>query len=48
MAWTTIAHDCVKKYNEFEHTVTGFAPEYFCGVLVKGDKSKNVYFEISC
>jgi len=28
MAWTTIAHDCVKKYNETEHSVTGFAPEY--------------------
>ncbi|KAF0702337.1 Transposon Ty3-I Gag-Pol polyprotein [Aphis craccivora] len=28
MAWTTIAHECVKKYNETEHTVTGFAPEY--------------------
>lgn len=27
-AWTTIAHECVKKYNETEHTVTGFAPEY--------------------
>lgn len=27
-AWTTIAHDCIKKYNETEHTVTGFSPEY--------------------
>lgn len=26
--WTTIAQNCVKKYNETEHTVTGFAPEY--------------------
>lgn len=28
IAWTTIAHECVKKYNETEHTVTGFAPTY--------------------
>lgn len=28
MAWTIIAHNCVRKYNETEHTVTGFAPEY--------------------
>lgn len=28
MAWTTVAHECVKKYNDTEHTVTGFAPNY--------------------
>lgn len=28
IAWTTIAHKCVEKYNETEHTVTGFAPVY--------------------
>ena len=28
IAWTTIAHNCVKQYNETEHTVTGFAPKY--------------------
>lgn len=28
IAWTTIAHDCVDKYNNTEHTVTGFAPRY--------------------
>lgn len=28
VAWTTIAHNCVDKYNETEHTVTGFAPKY--------------------
>lgn len=28
VAWTTIAHDCVEKYNNTEHTVTGFAPKY--------------------
>lgn len=27
-AWTTIAQECVRKYNETEHTVTGFAPSY--------------------
>lgn len=28
IAWTTIAHECTKRYNETEHTVTGFSPEY--------------------
>ncbi|GBP89739.1 hypothetical protein EVAR_42860_1 [Eumeta japonica] len=28
IAWTTIAHDCVNKYNDTEHTVTGYAPSY--------------------
>lgn len=28
VAWTTIAQNCVKKYNETEHTVTGYAPTY--------------------
>lgn len=27
-AWTTIAHNCVDKYNETKHSVTGFAPKY--------------------
>lgn len=27
-AWTTIAHECVEKYNTTEHSVTGFAPKY--------------------
>lgn len=27
-AWTTIAQECVKKYNETVHTVTGFSPSY--------------------
>lgn len=26
--WTTIARECVDKYNETEHSVTGFAPKY--------------------
>lgn len=28
IAWTTIAHECVEKYNCTEHTVTGFEPKY--------------------
>ena len=32
-AWTTIAQNCVDKYNETEHTVTKFAPKY----LLEGD-----------
>lgn len=28
LAWTTIAHECTQKYNETEHTVTGFCPKY--------------------
>ncbi|KAK9728419.1 hypothetical protein QE152_g18004 [Popillia japonica] len=27
-AWTTIARDCVDKYNITEHSVTGFTPKY--------------------
>lgn len=27
-AWTTIAHKCTQRYNETEHTVTGFSPTY--------------------
>jgi transposase InsO family protein len=27
-AWTTIARECIEKYNETEHTVTGFTPKY--------------------
>lgn len=28
LSWTTIAHECTQKYNETEHTVTGFSPKY--------------------
>lgn len=28
IAWTTIAHKCTQRYNETEHTVTGFTPTY--------------------
>lgn len=28
LAWTTVAQNCVKNYNETEHTVTGYAPKY--------------------
>lgn len=27
-AWTTVARECVDRYNKIEHSVTGFAPEY--------------------
>ncbi|KAK2575226.1 hypothetical protein KPH14_012691 [Odynerus spinipes] len=27
-AWTSIARECINKYNETEHSVTGFAPAY--------------------
>ncbi|GBP14531.1 Transposon Tf2-6 polyprotein [Eumeta japonica] len=27
-SWTSIARECIDKYNETEHTVTGFAPVY--------------------
>lgn len=27
-SWTSIARECIEKYNETEHTVTGFAPVY--------------------
>jgi hypothetical protein len=28
LAWTTIAQECTRRYNETEHTVTGFSPKY--------------------
>lgn len=28
VAWTKIAQECTKRYNETEHTVTGFTPKY--------------------
>ena len=28
VAWTTIAQDCVQKYNDTEHSVTKYAPSY--------------------
>lgn len=28
IAWTTIAHNCVERYNNTEHSITGFAPKY--------------------
>lgn len=28
IAWTTIAHNCVNRYNNTEHSITGFAPRY--------------------
>lgn len=28
VAWTTIAHNCVDRYNNTDHSITGFAPRY--------------------
>lgn len=28
VAWTTVAQECVKIYNDREHSITGFAPSY--------------------
>lgn len=28
VAWTTTAQECISKYNNTEHSVTGFAPRY--------------------
>lgn len=35
VTWTTIAQECTKKYNETEHTVTGFTPKY----LLEGENT---------
>lgn len=46
-AWTTIARKCVKRYNETEHTVTGFSPRYLLdgtdtSILPQEIKDKNM------
>lgn len=35
VAWTTIATECTKRYNETEYTVTGFTPKY----LLEGENT---------
>ena len=45
-AWTTVARECVDKYNETEHSITGFAPKYLLGgtdvnILPKELKAEN-------
>lgn len=35
VAWTTMAHQCAQRYNETEHSVTGFSPKY----LLEGKSS---------
>lgn len=32
--WTTIARECVYKYNKTEHTVTGFSPKYLLNATI--------------
>lgn len=41
-AWTTIAHNCVEKYNETEHTVTKFSPKY----LLQGEDTSTLPNEL--
>lgn len=50
-AWTTIAQNCVKTYNETEHTVTGYAPEYLLNgtdvaILPNELKFKKTYYDL--
>ena len=42
LAWTTIAHECTKRYNETEHTITGFSPKY----LLEGTSIEDVPLEL--
>lgn len=41
-AWTSIARECVNKYNTIEHTITGFTPEY----LLHGTDTSNIPKEL--
>ncbi|XP_039315348.1 uncharacterized protein LOC120359937 [Solenopsis invicta] len=41
-AWTTIARECVNRYNKLEHTITGFTPEY----LLHGTDTSNIPEEL--
>lgn len=41
-AWTSIASECVNKYNTLEHTITGFTPEY----LLHGTDTSNIPEEL--
>lgn len=42
-AWTTAAHECVRKYNETVHTVTKFSPKY----LLEGTNTSILPNELS-
>lgn len=40
--WTSIAHNCLDKYNNTEHSITGFAPRYLMdGTDVSLEKQKS-------
>nr|XP_049699202.1 uncharacterized protein LOC126055186 [Helicoverpa armigera] len=41
-AWTTVAQECVRKYNETEHTVTKFSPKY----LLEGENTNILPLEL--
>ncbi|KAI4476434.1 hypothetical protein M0804_013604 [Polistes exclamans] len=41
-AWTTIARECVNRYNRLKNTITGFTPEY----LLHGTDTSNIPREL--
>lgn len=41
-AWTSIAHECIEKYNQTEHTVTKFVPKY----LLEGSNMTTLPIEL--
>ena len=52
-SWTTLARECVDKYNETEHSITGFVPKYLLdrtdvNILLKelkAEKTENKWTE---
>lgn len=52
IAWTTVAHECTKRYNEIEHTVTRFTPKYLLegisdNILPEEIKQKRTFNDLS-
>lgn len=41
-SWTNTAHTCIEKYNETDHTVTGFSPKY----LLQGEDTSILPIEL--